>query len=126
EQRPLRALEQDALALTPLCIEQSPYRIDVRQNLRRDLAELPAQLVGRDFRLAEPSPQGVVMGEDALDLGLERRQVLQVHDADRAPPDLVLIGRADAALGGADLAVAGGRLAQGIELAVQRQDQRRV
>ena len=50
----------------------------------------------------------------------------EVHDADGAAADLVLIGRADAALGGADLAVAGLRLAQRVELAVERQDQRRV
>ncbi len=66
------------------------------------------------------------MGEDALDLRLEARQVLQIHDADGTPPDLILIGRADAALGRADLAVAGLRLTQRVELAVERQDQRRV
>jgi hypothetical protein len=53
-----------------------------------------------------------VVGKDALDLGLEARQILQIHDADGAAPDLVLIGRTDAALGGADLAVAGLRLTQ--------------
>jgi hypothetical protein len=66
------------------------------------------------------------MGEQPLDLVAERRQIGQVHEANGAAADLVLIGRADAALGGAD---AGGRavgLAQGFELAMQRQDQRRV
>ena len=52
------------------------------------------------------------MAKDALDLRLEARQVLQIHDADGAPADLVLIGGADAALGGADLAFAGLRLTQ--------------
>ena len=65
-----------------------------------------AQSVGVDLRLAEPAAQRIVMGEDALDLRLQARQILQVHDADGAPPDLVLIGRTDAALGGADLPVA--------------------
>ena len=51
------------------------------------------------------------MGKDALDLGLEARQILQIHDADRAPADLVLIGRPDAALGRADPAVTCRRLA---------------
>ena len=57
-------------------------------------------------------------------LGLRRRQVLEIHHADGAPADLVLIGRADAALGGADLAVSRFGLAQRVELAVERQDQR--
>ena len=66
------------------------------------------------------------MGEDALDLGLQTRQVLQIHNPDRAPADLVLVGRTDAALGGADTPLAGRGLAQRVEFAVQRQDQRRV
>ena len=66
------------------------------------------------------------MGEDALDLGLQALQIGEVHDAHGAPADLVLVGRADAALGRADLAGAGGRLAQCVELAVERQDQCRV
>ena len=66
------------------------------------------------------------MGEDALDLRLQARQVLQIHDADRASADLVLIGRTDAALGGADASRAGRGLAQRVELAVQRQDQGRI
>ena len=66
------------------------------------------------------------MGEDALDLWLQARQVLQVQHADGAPADLVLIGRPDAALGGADPPLACLRLAQCVELAMQRQDQRRI
>ena len=88
--------------------------------------QLLAQSVGGDLRLAEPAAKRIVVGEDALDLRLEARQVLQVHDADGAPSDLVLIGRTDAALGRADLAVARLRLAKRVELAVERQDQRGV
>ena len=65
------------------------------------------------------------MGEQAIDLAAERIQVGEVHEADRAPGDLVLVSRTDAALGGADLGCAAG-LAMGVELAVQRQDQRHV
>src|SRR6185437_10006681 len=102
EQRALCAFEQDALALAALCVEQSPYRVDIRENLGRDLGELCAEIVAGDFGLAQAPAQRVVVGKDALDLGLEARQVLQIHDADRAPADLVLIGRPDAALGRAD------------------------
>ena len=66
------------------------------------------------------------MRQQALDLGLERARGSQILHADGAAADLVLVGRADAAAGGADLALAGGFLAQLIELAMQRQDQRGV
>ena len=66
------------------------------------------------------------MGQQPFDLGVQGLQVLQIHDPDGAAPDLVFIGRSDAALGGADLAGACGGFAQGIEFAVQRQDQGRV
>ena len=53
----------------------------------------------------------------------ERRQVGEIHEADGAAADLVLVGRADAALGGADAGGGTVGLAQRLELAVQRQDQ---
>ena len=112
EQGALRALEQDALALAPRQIEQRPHRVDVGENLRRDLGELSAQIVGRDLGLAEPAAKRIVVGEDALDLRLERRQILEVHHPDGAPADLVLVSRADAALGRADAPFARGGLAQ--------------
>ena len=58
--------------------------------------------------------------------GPRRAEVLEVLHADGAPAHLVLVGRADAAPGGADLALAGRGLAQHVELAVQRQDERGV
>ena len=42
------------------------------------------------------------MRQQPLDLAVEHLQVGEVHQADGAPADLVLIGRADAAAGGAD------------------------
>ena len=126
EQRPLRAFEQDALALAALGVEQRPHCVQVRQNLRRDLGELVAEIVGRDFRLAESAAKRIVMGEDALDLRLQTRQVLQIHNPDRASAYLVLVCRTNAALGGADTPLAGRGLAQRVEFAVQWQDQRRV
>ncbi len=63
-----------------------------------------------------------MVGQQPVDLGLERLAVLQVGDADGAASDLVLVGRADAAAGGADL-VGGLRLARLVEVAVDRQDQ---
>ena len=62
--------------------------------------------------------------QQPVDLGAERREIGEIMHADGAAADLVLIGGADAAPGRADLAVAGGRLADLVELAMERQDQR--
>src|SRR5262245_1842569 len=126
EQSPLRALEQDALALPSLGVEQRPHRVDVGEYLRRDLRQLGAAGIGGNLGLAQTLSQGVMVGEDALDLRLERGKVLEVHHSDCAPPDFVLVSRADAALGGPNPSVSGRTLAQRIELAVEREDQRRI
>ena len=55
---------------------------------------------------------------------MERSEVGEIHQADRAAANLVLVGRTDAALGGADARGAG--FADRLEFAVQRQDQRDV
>ena len=75
---------------------------------------------------SKPSAQGVVVGQQPLDLAPERQRIRQVHDPDCAPSNLVLVGRPDAASRAAD---AGQRIrgfAHGIKLLVQRQDQRGV
>ena len=90
------------------------------------LVQLGHQRVLVDLGLAEAAPQRIVVHQDAVDLGPQRAEVLEVLHADGAAADLVLVGRADAAPGGADLALAGGGLAHHVELAVQRQDQRGV
>ena len=56
----------------------------------------------------------------------QRLGVGEVADADAAARDLVLVGRADAARGRPDLALAAPRLAQQVELAVVRQDEVRL
>src|SRR3546814_1104085 len=66
------------------------------------------------------------MRGQAVDLRFEMVEMRQVADADRAAADLVLIGRADAAPGGADLAGARRRFAQRVEVAVKGQDQRAI
>ena len=66
------------------------------------------------------------MGEQSLDLAVERRAVGKIHQADRPAADFVLISRADPAPRRADRERGAGIFAYGIELAVQRQDQRRI
>ena len=72
---------------------------------------------------AEPAPQRVVMRQQAVDLAVEHLQIGEIHDADRAPADLVLIGRTDAASRGADTRQRACGFANGVKLLVQWQDQ---
>src|SRR3546814_5023104 len=77
-------------------------------------------------RLTETWSQRVVVRGQAVELGFQLVEVRKVADADRAAADLVFIGGADAASGGADLARAGGGFAQRVEVAVKGQDQRTI
>ena len=105
---------------------ERPHGIHVGQDLGRDRRQLADQRVLVDFGLPEATAQRVVMHQQPVDLGPEVVQVLEILHADGAAPDLVLVGRPMPRPGGADLLAAGGLLAQLIELAVQRQDERGV
>ena len=72
----------------------------------------------------ETGAQMVVVSAKPVEQRLEFAEVGKVADADRAAADLVLIGRPNAAPSGADLAGARGVLAQRVEVAVNRQDER--
>ena len=126
QQRALRALEQDALALAALDVEQPPHRLGVGQQLRRQRGEFLQDAAAIDLFQIEPAAQRVVMRQQTVDLVRQRVEVGEVHQADGAAADFVFIGRSDAAAGGADRGVGIGGFAQRIELAVQRQDQRDV
>ena len=127
EQRALRALEQNALAGAPRAIEQLEGRRHVWQHLGRDGEELLLDRLGRRRREAHAAAQGIVMREQARDLAVEKFRLRQIHQADGAPADLVLIGRADAPLGGSDFHAADfRRFAMRVELAMQRKNKRNV
>ena len=123
EQRALRALEQDALP-SRRARSSIPGHVHVGQDLGRDLGEFGEQLVFGDLGLAEASRQHVVVHRMRSTLGPSacRASSAALH-ADGAPADLVLVGRADAAAGGADLARARRLLADDVELAMERQDE---
>ena len=125
QQRALRPLEQHPLAALHRLVEQLPGRLGIGQDLRRDRLQRSEDLVRPGFRQAEAAAQGRVVRQQPVDLGLQRLAVGEVGDADRAAADLVLVGRADAAAGGADLVDRLG-FAGDVELAVQGQDQRGV
>src|SRR3546814_11851747 len=66
----------------------------------------------------------VVVHQQAFHAQAQQVGIGEVAEPDGAAADLVLVGRADAAPGGADLAVALGRLARAVHRAVHRQDER--
>ena len=66
------------------------------------------------------------MQQQLVQLVRERLRLGQIGDPDGPARHLVLVGRADAATGGADLALAARRLARAVERRVHRQDQRGV
>src|SRR5207253_10513682 len=102
QQRALRALEQDTLALAALEVEQPPHRLGVGQQFWRQRGELLQDAAAVDLLQIEPAAQRIVMRQQAVDLVRQRVEVGEVHQADGAAADLVYIGRPDAAARGAD------------------------
>ena len=124
EQDALRAFEQDALALRLGRVEREPDGLGIRQDEVGDFAQFRHQGVAVNRRFAETGAQSVVMRGQTVDLRAEIVEMGEVADADGATADLVLISRADAATGSADLARAAGIFAQTVQIAMERQDQR--
>ena len=112
------------LPLAQRGVEVAPHRLGEWQDEVGDLGEVALQPLAVDRRLAEAGAQRIVVRAKPVEQRVEIVEVGEVADADRAAADLVLIGRADAAAGGADLARARCVFAQRVEVAVDRQDQR--
>ena len=126
EQHALRAFEQYALAVAARLVEVAPDRPRERQDEVGDLGEVALQSLAVDGRLAEAGAQRVMVRAQPVEHRVEVVELRKVAHADRAAADLVLISGADAAAGGADLAGAARVLAQRVEVAVDRQDQRAI
>ena len=120
----LRAFEQHVLAGLGDRIERAPHRLGKGQHESGDVLQVIQQPLAIDPVEAKAPAQRIVVRADPVKLGAQRVKVRQIADPDRAAANLVLIGRADPAPGGADLARAAGIFAQGIKIAVERQDQR--
>ena len=93
---PLRALEEDALARLPGAVEPVPDRRGEGQQPGRDCQQAPLKLGCVRIGYLEAAPERVVMQQQLAQPGPERLDVAQIAEADRAAPDLVLVGRADA------------------------------
>ena len=107
-------------------VQRQPYRPREAKHEIGDLAQIPLQAGAVDRGFAEAGAERVVMGAEAVELRPQFAKMGEVADPDRPAPDLVLISRADAAPGGADLALAAGILAQGVEIAVEGKDERAI
>jgi len=123
EETALRAFEQNLAAVATLFFQHAPRRLGVGQNFRRDRDQLRLQRSGIDIGELQPRTERRVMREQAIDLPIQRIGIGEIVDANGAAADLILVGRADAAAGGADARAARGGFARDIQFAVQRQDQ---
>ena len=120
----LRAFEQNAFAGASFGVKDLEGRGHERQNFRRDREEFLANCGGARQRQAQAAAQGNMVREQAIDLVVQCVWIVEVHQADRASRDLVLVSWADAALGRADLGSGdASRLAMRVEFAMQRQNQ---
>src|SRR5690606_28341185 len=125
EQRALRALEKDVAAFAVNAVQGLG---DVGHHRRELLAEREVLLqrlleVDRLDLVIVPQHE-VVEVEDLAELGGEAFPVQQVAEAHRAARDLVLVGRADAAAGGADGIAAARLFARLVERDMAGKDQR--
>lgn len=106
QQSALTALEEDDLARVDGVVQDQRRVGDVRLDLLRVLEHLLDDLPGLDRAPVEDLGQELVLLlQRRFDLLLQDGLVVEVLDADAHPVDLVGVGRADTAPGGADLAL---------------------
>ena len=127
EQGALRALEQHRLTLAQRAVEHvggfshiGLQDARVRQVLLTDFLDR----VG--VEAVDLAQDGILLLERGLDLQAEDLLVEQILDADALASSFVLVARADAALGGADLVLAEALLVGAVEVFVPRHDDMRV
>jgi hypothetical protein len=124
QQRSLRPLQQDRLALLEGLAQQrpgvghhGPQQLPEREEVIGELASVVGLLA------VDVLEDGVLLAQSRLELGAENVLVEDVLHPDARARDLVLVGGADAAVGGSDLRLPEGLLAVGVEPDVVRQDQ---
>ena len=116
--------EGEALAGAPGVVQLYPEGAGEGQNLGRDLRQGPDQSVAVDLGQAETAQQRVVVHQKPVHLFRQHLWLGQVAYANGPARHLVLVGRADAAPGGADPGIAQRRLPRLVQGPVQGQDKR--
>ena len=81
-------------------VEPAPDRGREAEQPGRDGQQVRLQLGGVGVGDPEAAPERVVMEQQLAEARPERLPIAQVAEPDRAAPDLVLVGRTDAAAGG--------------------------
>ena len=128
EERRLRALEQHPLAGVERLVHEVHGVVDQRREARRQYAEV---LLGDLLRVdrqpvVDLGEHAVLLAQHEVELLAEDLRVEQVLHAQADAHRLVGVGRADAALGRAELVLAEVALGHPVELLVVRHDQVRV
>ena len=125
--RPLRPLEEDALAVAKRAVDEERGVGDVGpEALRVPLVGVLHLLGVERIDLVDALQPHVLLPHRELDLLVQDLRVEQVLHADPDPGRLVGVGRADPAAGRPDLQVAELPLARAVERDVPRHDQVRV
>ena len=125
EQHALRAFEQDALARAQRASSRSRHTGRAKGSTKSAISA--RSLFSRSRSTGgspKPARSASWCAHRRSSSGSEIAELGEVADADRAAADLVLVSGADAAARRADLAGARCVLAQRVEVAVDRQDQR--
>ena len=119
----LRPFKQDTFAGFSLFVQYLPDRCRILEDRRGDFQKAGNQRVAVDGVKPQPAAQRVVMHQRPVHPQLQRCPIGKVCDPDHPAPDLVFVGRADAAPGGADLGHSVLRFTCPVQLAMERQDQ---
>ena len=122
----LRTFEQNAPAGPPRLVQPLPHRLRERQHQRRQ-GDQPREHIrlGKCFS-TKALQQRIVVQQQLVQLIRQRLRLGQIGNPDGPARGLVLVRGADAATGGADLAIPPRRLPRAVERRVHRQDQRGV
>ena len=107
-------------------VQTLPNRLGIFEHEWRNFLEVGNQTLAVHRRLSETGTQRVMMRAEAVELRVQGIKVRQIANTDRPPANLVFISWPDTASGGADLSRTRSSLAQAIEIAVDRQDQRAI
>src|SRR5690606_18782591 len=126
QQHALRAFEQNLGASLAHIAQALPHWLRELLHERRDGAQIFEKSSAIHLGFAKTGAQRIMVRAQAVKLGFKVIKVCKIAHANGAAANLVFVSRANAAAGGADLALASSRFTKAVQLAVNGQDQRAV